>query len=93
MSNVDDRGRTLQDAIKIAFEGIPGAATGWVMEAETVKAVRSHVVAWIEDYARNRGVILDTKLDIEPELDDAIAKLHIRGIALARTRTPVHDPK
>ncbi len=76
-----DKGRTIREAIAIALEGLPGHVHEWAnATGEERKAMRIHVIAWLQEYARIRGVILDPKLDIEPELDAVVA--------IARTKTP-----
>lgn len=67
-------GRTIRQAIGIALEGLTGELLEWVVLAKQRDAMRKHVLRFVHDYARNRGVIL-TDADIKDELDVVIAEL------------------
>lgn len=67
-------GRTIREAIAVALEAVPGDLHEWCVLAKQRDALRRHVVAWVHDYARNRGVILSDR-DITDELDRIVAEL------------------
>lgn len=58
----------------MALEVVPGPAHAWTADEQSCDALRAHVLAWVGDYARHRGVILDEG-DIAGELDAIIATL------------------
>lgn len=67
-------GRTIREAIAIALEGLSGDLLEYVVFAKQRAAMREHVIRYVHDYARNRGVILTDK-DIITELDLVVAEL------------------
>jgi hypothetical protein len=67
-------GRTIREAIGIALEGLSGDVLEYVVFAKQRAAMREHVVRYVHDYARNRGVIL-TDDDINSELTKIITEL------------------
>ena len=71
----ETKGRTIREAIAVALEGLPGNLGEWVLSQPERTAMRAYVIEWIQDYAKVRGVILDPKVDIEPELRAVIAEL------------------
>lgn len=77
-------GRTIREAIAIALEGLAGDLLEWVCLAKQKAAMRKHVVTFVADYARNRGVILSEQ-DITSELDKVIAELR-DGKSLSEAR-------
>lgn len=79
-------GRTIRQAIAIALEGLTGELLEWVVLAKQRDAMRKHVVRFVHDYARNRGVILSDK-DITDELAVVIAELK-SGKPLAAAAAP-----
>jgi hypothetical protein len=81
------RVQTIREALAVALEGLPGASDVWILSgAKEQTAMRHHLIKFIEDFGINRGVILDVEKDIVPEINKIIAEL--RGIAIARTKTP-----
>lgn len=80
------RGRTIRDAIAIALEGLSGDLLEWVCLAKQRDTMRKHVLRFVHDYARNRGVILTDK-DIKDELERVIAELR-SGKSLSEARSP-----
>lgn len=68
------KGLTIRQAIAIALEGLTGDIYEWVVLAQQRNALRKHVLLWVHDYARNRGVIL-SDADINGELDTIINEL------------------
>lgn len=79
--------RTIREAIVVALEGLPGPATDWVSSSDALKAMRQHVIEFIAEYAEVRGVVLDERKDIIPELDVVVDEL--RQVAIARAKTPI----
>lgn len=78
-------GRTIREAVAIALEGLPGSdLLQYVVLAKQRDAMRKHVMGFVHDYARNRGVIL-TDRDISTELDAIIGELR-GGKSLSEAR-------
>lgn len=69
-------GRTIRNAIIIALEAVAGdPQSSLAMIAQGgAPHLHSHVLRWVHDYARHRGVILDDH-DITGELMSIIAAL------------------
>lgn len=67
-------GKTIREAIAIALEGLSGDLLEWCVLAKQRDAMRKHVVRFVHDYARNRGVILSDE-DITSELNKIVAEL------------------
>lgn len=82
---MSERGRTIREAIAVALEGLPGTLDSWLFDRDA-KTIRAHVVEWVLEYGFHRGVILDAKQDIEPEIRKVIEEL--RSVAITRTKTP-----
>ena len=61
------RGRTIREAIEVCLEGLPGDLREWSSSAERRGAMRAHVLRWVHEYARVRGVVLSDS-DILSEL-------------------------
>ena len=79
------KGLTVREAITIAMEGLPGTIDSWVL-SDDYKTLRAHLNNFVKDYAFKRGVILEEETDIAPEIEAIIMQL--RGVAVARTKTP-----
>lgn len=73
------RGRTIREAIGVALEGLSGDLFEWVVLAKQRDAMREHVIHWVHDYARSRGVLLSDS-DITSELDVVIAELKGKAV-------------
>lgn len=71
---MSDRGLTIREAVKLALEPIGGERAEWVASRPQLVALRAHVVGWVHDYARHRGVLL-TDDDITGELEAVLAQL------------------
>lgn len=71
---MSDRGLTIREAVKLALEAVPGDPREWTMAEIRRSALRSHVLSWVSDYARHRGVLL-TPDDITGELEAVLAQL------------------
>jgi hypothetical protein len=67
-------GRTIREAIGVALEGLSGDVLEYVVFAKQRDAMRHHVLRFVHEYARNRGVILTDK-DITDELACVVAEL------------------
>lgn len=78
-------GRTIREAIGIALEGLSGDLFEWVVLAKQRDSLRKHVLTWVHDYARARGVILSDR-DIKDELDRVINELK-SGKPLSQARS------
>lgn len=66
---------TIRAAVALAIEGLPGSPRYNVTANR--RTVRAHVVKWVHDYARRRGVILDDS-DIISELESIVRELRNR---------------
>lgn len=78
------KGMSIRDAVTIALEAIPGSIDATLIDLKT-SAVRDHVVGFIKEFARNRGVLFDDK-DILDDVNAVITER--RAIAITRTKTP-----
>lgn len=77
MSEISDlaKGRTIREAIVLAMEGLNGHPSEWVSQWPT--SLRSYILQWVHDYAKNRGVILSDS-DIDSELKLIVAEIKER---------------
>lgn len=77
-------GMTVRDVVVIALEAIPGSTDTNLIDMRNA-VVRDHVVAFVKEFARNRGVIFVDK-DIVDEINVYLAEL--KQIAITRAKTP-----
>lgn len=72
-------GAPVRIAVDVAIEGLPGPLHEWVMPSRRA-ALRAHVLLFVHDFARARGVILEDS-DVLDDLDLVIAELkgYVRG--------------
>lgn len=77
-------GITIREAILIAIEGLKGRPDDWATKGDK-ELLRTHVLNYVHDYTKRRGVILEDK-DIEDELQTVLDEL--KAIAVARAPTP-----
>jgi hypothetical protein len=80
------KGITIRHAVAIAIEGLNGEMLEWVVLAKQRDAMRKHVMRFVHDYARNRGVIL-SDADITSELDKIVAELRAGKPLTAEVRS------
>lgn len=67
--------KIIREAIAVAIEGLNGTAEEWLLaHGNQKKALHKHVVEWVHDFAKNRGVEL-SNIDIESELSNIVTEL------------------
>lgn len=76
--------KSVSDAIAVALEALPGSIDSNLIDMKNV-VVRTHVIEFVKEFARARGVIFDDK-DIADEIEERLREL--KRIAIARTKTP-----
>jgi hypothetical protein len=69
-------GRTIREAVALAIEGLSGSPIDWVVEDPD--ELRHHVMRWVADYAKHRGVLLEPN-DIATELHAIVEQIKERG--------------
>lgn len=66
------KGRNVREMVNIALEALHGSREEWLLSrGNDEKAMRAHVISFVMDYAKTRGVILEKK-DIVDALDAVI---------------------
>lgn len=66
----------LRDVVQLAIEALGGNALDWIVFH--ADELRAHVLAFVDDYAQHRGVIMSTA-DIASELDAVVELRKLAG--------------